>query len=157
MTFQAFRKRMPKPNKVLAVFHATQTPPTEGEHKGLYNWLTFEEEPHLDVKTLQKWVGGNIEMLPCHPSKEKAHNLEAYAQEDGLCDPHFARNDLAGGTLSILGFDGHELLGYAYAGNVIVMGSSRDEPIGLSSTQQQEIQNAVNKYRNWEDEEEQDD
>jgi hypothetical protein len=93
---------------------------------------------------LQEHVGGHITSLPC----SQASALVAYARDDGLMDPKFARNDLAGGALSELGFGGHEMLGFAYAGSVVVVGNTRSgKDRGLTEKECERLQQAILTYR----------
>jgi hypothetical protein len=114
---------MAKTTHTMLVFVASKIPNLLGE----LNWYEFREVADLRYSTLQTAVDGYITHLPCKSNVPHANEYlnpyVALANEEGLLNPHLGRNDLAGGVLAKLGFGGHETMGYAYAGNVVVLKS----------------------------------
>lgn len=105
------------------------------------NYYRFETLPNSKLRTLQRIVGGNIELLP-HREGITARFM-AYANEEGLLKD-LPRNVLAGGVLLLVGFIlGPAPLGCAYAGNVVVFGKSEK---GLTAQDEQMLQAAIDKY-----------
>lgn len=127
--------------KTISVFYSTREPSPQGE----LNYHRFETcpMPGLSVlKTLQKLVEGDIELIP-HKKGGNAPFM-GYANESGLAKD-LRRNDLAGGALEQLGFEVFHLpLGCAYAGTVVVMGNNER---GLTVAQKEAIEMAIRDYR----------
>ena len=133
-------KRSKKTSHTIAVFHASRKPNAKGE----FNWLEWKCVPKVNLACLQEHVGGRVTLLPCRSPL----TMDGYALDDGLMDPDFARNDLAGGALDKLGFCGHELLGFAYAGSVVVVGNTKGgNNRGLTEKECAQINDAVATYR----------
>jgi hypothetical protein len=125
--------------EIIAIFHATREPNAKGE----FNWLEWKKIPKVTLKILQTAVGGRVTLLPyLRPGKPP---FECYAQDDGLLVKGYGRNDLAGGSLWCLGFGGGEILGCAYAGNVVVTGIGGC--CGLTSQQQNALLKGIAQYR----------
>jgi len=141
--------------KTVCIFHAPQKPNAKGE----YNWYEFKEVPKLDLKTLQTLVNcSHVTLLPNIDPSDKA-KLVCYADDEGLLKPDCGRNELAGGALFKLGFRGSEIMGHAYAGNIVVVGAgSGGDDKGLSANQQKMLTDAITAYRkDWKEDDDDDD
>lgn len=102
---------------MLAIFHASKEPVN-----GLYNWLEYREVPAATYTCLNEIIGGNIEGLP---NKNKKSPFSAYVNEEMLVkNAVLGVNELGGGTLHYLGYEGQ--LNMSYFGNVVcVLGKGK--------------------------------
>jgi len=139
--------KKPKLDQTVVIFHASRKPNANGE----LNWCeTKIVEQKMDLTAIQDLVGARIvTMLPCY----RKTTLECYVDEEGLLNQNYARNDLAGGALFMLGFGGGQALGCAYAGNVVVTGKKMRS---LTAKQQAELKDAIEKYRKDDDDDDDD-
>lgn len=108
------------------------------------------------LETLQKEVGGNIEILPTVDASRMQVNgkgLVAYANEEGLLRDDLARNFLAEVLLQALGFYVDIRPGAGLFGNVCLVRDTA-KPSAFSEDLIEIIQDGVNAAIEWDEEKE---